>query len=60
MYCVIECCCQCVSERLANEHAQAKDFGEADIYIYKCEANDDPVCILNVLFWYIPLVHHRH
>ncbi|XP_065912770.1 ubiquitin carboxyl-terminal hydrolase 48-like isoform X2 [Dysidea avara] len=37
-----ECCYQCVSIRLANEHAQAKDFGEADIFVYKCEANDDP------------------
>lgn len=30
--------------KLANEDAQAKDFGTADIYVYKCEASDVAVC----------------
>lgn len=32
--------------RLASEDAQAKDFGEADIYIFKCEAGDAAVCCI--------------
>lgn len=39
-----ECCQQCASMKLASEDAQEKDFGEADIYVYKCEAGDDAVC----------------
>lgn len=43
-YPITECCYECASLKTANEDAQAKDFGEADIYVYKCEAGDEAVC----------------
>jgi len=57
---VLECCYQCVSVRLANEHAQAKDFGEAEIYVYKSEANDDPVCVCFSAVIFIFTINSRH
>lgn len=43
-YTITECCYECASLKTANEDAQAKDFGEADIYVYKCETGDEAVC----------------
>ena len=43
----LECCYECASMRLASEDAQAKDFGEADIYVFKCEAGDAAVCYID-------------
>lgn len=39
-----ECCYECANTKLAINNAQAKDFGEADIYVYKCDTDDDAVC----------------
>jgi len=33
---------------LANEDAEAKDFGEAVIYVYKCETGDNAVCCVHM------------
>ena len=59
-YPLTECCYECASLKTANEDAQAKDFGEAVIYVYKCEAGDEAVCccmdpnqLYNVLLYYI-------